>query len=452
VKAWLDDLVNPIPATRREHPLASGLIVLATIVVLVVCAVTHRIPLLSGEHGTLVRAQFAAANFVDDQTPVRIGGVDVGHVTSVHLGSQRDRALVTMRITKPHVVVGHDAMAAIRWRTMLGGTFYIDLDPGSPSAAPLGSGTIPLTRTSTQVEFDDLDQVFAHPTSNAPRVFLREMRAALSDRGATDSALHALTTDTPTVATGIAALRGQRSDDLRRLVASTGATARALARDTAALRGLVTGMRSTFAVTAAQRGVLGRLIELSPPALDATASTMQRLDATLGHLDPVASALRPGARALAPATAAATPALRALRTLLDDSRPLLHSLRGSLAALSQAGRAGTPLMRGLMPTLARLGTELDPWLARHDPSTGLRTYEAIGPTFGAIDSGASEMDGEGYWLHFPTQTDSRSIVLGLPGGTGLAPARSLCTAHGVARARCASVLAALDRVFGGARR
>jgi hypothetical protein len=102
-----------------------------------------------------------------------------------------------------------------------------------------------------------------------------------------------------------------------------------------------------------------------------------------------------------------------------------------------------------MPTLTRLDTQIDPWLARRDPTTGMKTYEALGPTFAAIDSGASEMDGEGYWLHFPTQTDLRSIVLSLPGGSGLKPASSLCTRPGINLSRCASVIAALDRVFGG---
>jgi hypothetical protein len=57
------------------------------------------------------------------------------------------------------------------------------------------------------------------------------------------------------------------------------------------------------------------------------------------------------------------------------------------------------------------------------------------------------MDGEGYWLHFPTQTDLQSIVLSFPSGS--APASSLCTRPGINLSRCASVIAALERVFGG---
>jgi ABC-type transporter Mla subunit MlaD len=451
VNRRLRDLVDPIPATRREHPLAAGAIVLALLALFVYSCITHSIPLVSHDAGRIVRAEFKSANFVDNQTPVRVGGVDVGHVSAVHLNADRGRALVTMRITNPHLVVKRDALATIRWRTLLGGTFYIDLDPGSPSAASLADSVIPASHTAAQVEFDDLNQVFAGRTAHGPRVFLRETRQALADRGVVGAALRSLSTSTPTIAAGVAPLRGRRSDDLRRLVAATGTTTAALARDTVALQRLVTRMDGTFAVTAAERRALGRLIELSPGALDSTAQTMRRLDVTLGHLDPLVAALRPGARALGPATSAATPALGALRALLGDARPLLGSLRPSLASLARAGRQGTPLMRGLMPTLARMRTELDPWLARRDPSTGMRTYEALGPAFGAIDSGAGELDGEGYWLHFPTQTDTRSIAVGLPGGTGVASLRSLCRTRSVDHGRCDSVIAALGHILGSGR-
>jgi ABC-type transporter Mla subunit MlaD len=453
MRNWARDLVNPIPAARREHPAVAGATVLALLALAVYCGVTRHIPLLSSPSGTTVRAEFAQANFVNDQTPVRVGGVDVGYVSAVRLDSRRDLAVVTMRLSNPQVAVKRDALAAIRWRTMLGGTFFIDLDPGSPSAQPLGDATIPASHTSNQVEFDDLDQVFAGRTADGPRVFLREMRSALADPPGFDRALSALTTMTPTIAGGAAAIRGQDSDDLRHLVAGSAATVAALGHDTSALQGLVIGMQGTLDVTDRERNALGRTIDLSPGALDSTSTTMRDVAQTLDHLDPLVASLRPGARELAPATAAATPALQALQALLADAKPLLAPLGGALASLASAGRAGVPLMQRLTPTLTRLRTGIDPWLASRDAATGMRTYAAIGPTLAAIDSGASEFDGEGYWLHFPSQADTRTVVLGLPGGSGTAPAASMCSQRGVSAVRCAALIVALQQIFGpGARR
>jgi virulence factor Mce-like protein len=449
MSSHLRDLINPIPAARREHPVIGGAIVLGLLALAVYCGVTRHIPLLSGQSGSLLRAEFTQANFIDNQTPVRIGGVDVGYVSAVRLEPGRSLALVTMRLSDPQVIVKRDALAAIRWRTMLGGTFYIDLDPGSPSSAPLGDGVIPSSHTSTQVEFDDLNQVFAGRTAAGPRVFLKEFRSALASPSAIGGALSSLATTTPTIAAGVAPIRGQQSDDLRRLVGATAATVDSLARDTSTLQSLVTGMDGTFAVTNSDRRALGQLIELSPGALDSTATTMRRVEETLDHLNPLVTDLRPGARELEPATATATPTLGALRGLLADAEPLFGPLNGALASLARAGHDGTPLMVALTPTLTRLRAQIDPWLAQRDSTTGMRTYEALGPTFAAIDSGASELDGEGYWLHFPTQTDTRSIVLGLPGGSGVVPAGRLCARPGVSLARCASVIAALDRIFSG---
>jgi virulence factor Mce-like protein len=451
MRAWLRDVADPIPAVRRERSLVTGAILLALTAFAVYCSITRHVPFLGGQAGEVVRAEFAQANFIDDQTPVRVGGVNVGTVTSVRIDRSRNRALVTMRVSNP-LVVKRDALAAIRWRTMLGGTFYIDLDPGSPSAPLLGDRVIPAAQTSTQVEFDDLNQVLHGHTQLAPRIFAREMRQAFGDPHAVGRALTALSARTPTIARGGAALRGQRPDDLRRLVAGTSATVAALGRDTAALRGVVTGMEGTFAVTASERQALGRLIDLSPRALDSTYATMRRVRTTLGYLDPLVTALRPGARLLAPTTGAATPTFVALRRLLGDARPLLRSLRPALRSLQRAARDGAPLMVGLTPTLDRLRTDIDPWLARRDPTTGMRTYEAIGPTFAAANSAASELDGEGYWLHFPTQSDSRSIVVGLPGGAGVAPLARICAAPRVSARRCASLQATLGRLFGGLRR
>lgn len=445
----LRNLADPIPAARRPRPVLAGAIVLSLAAVVAYACITREIPLLGGESGQIVRAEFAQANFVDDDTPVRVGGVDIGRVSSVSLDSRGNRAVVTMRVTDSDVVVKRDALAAIRWRTLLGGTFYIDLEPGSPSAPALGEGVIPAAQTSTQAEFDDLNQVLEGRRRLGPRIFFREMSEAFADPVGPGRALEALSARTRTIAAGASAFRGDEADDLRRLVAGTSATVKALGRDTAALQGLITGMQGTFAVTARERQALGRLIELSPGALDATSVTMRRIDTTLGYLDPLVAELRPGARLLGPATREAAPALAALRAVLRDGRPLLRSLRPAFGSLQRAGRDGKPLMAGLAPTLDRLKTEIDPWLARRDPTTGIRNYEAIGPTFAAANSGASELDGEGYWLHFPTQSDTRTVVLGVPGSSSVAPASSLCSAPRVRARRCASVLAVLDRVFGG---
>jgi ABC-type transporter Mla subunit MlaD len=79
-----------------------------------------------------------------------------------------------LRITAHDVRLHSDAGARIRWRTLLGGSMYIDLTPGS-SSAPALDGEIPLSRTGSQVDWDQFNSQL--PAAAWPQ--LRRMLAAL---------------------------------------------------------------------------------------------------------------------------------------------------------------------------------------------------------------------------------------------------------------------------------
>ena len=86
---------------------------------------------------------------------MRIAGVNVGKVISV----ERDgnAAKVTFTVDDAGRPVPSDAFVEIRPRIFLEGNYFLDLDPGSPSAPKLPSGaTIPITHTATAVQFDEI--------------------------------------------------------------------------------------------------------------------------------------------------------------------------------------------------------------------------------------------------------------------------------------------------------
>jgi virulence factor Mce-like protein len=393
---------------RRDSaasPLRNGAITLAVIALVLYCGFTRSVPFMGGAEGTLVRAEFATANDIDDRTPVRVGGIKVGTVESVEVAPGSRSAVVTMRIEDGDVSMRRDARAEVRWRTLLGGAVSVDLEPGSASA-PL-DGAIPKRRTRVQVEFDHLNQPFDGGTAEANRTIIAEFRRAFAPHAAGE-AVDALGPSLATVERGIEPMHGRTADDLRRLVASSGRMADSLSRDRGRLEGLVESAATTLGVMAARRQELGELMELSPPTMDTTVATLDRLDGTLTRLDSLAPALRPGARALAPTLVAARPTLTRLTALLRESRPLLRLTPPTVESLASASRSGAPLLRRLGPTLDRLSGDLLPFLAERDSDTGLPNYTAIGANLAAIDSAASEFDGEGYWLHFSTQVDERT--------------------------------------------
>jgi len=116
-------------------------------------AFTGHVPFTS--YGYEVNATFANSANIALNSPVRIAGVDVGKVVS----SERDgdATKVTFTVDGSGRPIHDDAFAAIRPRIFLEGNFFIELDPGSPSAPVMDSGaTIPVSRTSTAVQIDEV--------------------------------------------------------------------------------------------------------------------------------------------------------------------------------------------------------------------------------------------------------------------------------------------------------
>jgi len=387
------------------------LVMLAAAVAGLYAVAVGDVPLLAPGGDTMrVKAAFESTSELRSGDPVRVDGIDVGRVEDVDLLPSRGAAVVSLEITDDDVRVRRDGRASLRWRTLLGGSLYVDLEPGTAPAPELGGDVIPVERTTYQVGYDDLNEPFDRPTSQSVRNIVRQFRRGLADPAATGRAIDALSPQLTTVARGARPLQGRRTGDLRRLVASAGDVADAVGRDRDALRRLVSEGAEVVRVTAEQGAQLGQTLELSPGSFDATFTTMRRVRATLDRLDPLAIRLRPGARALAPSLRATRPALDELRLMLSEARPLLRTLPGALDRLADASREGPPLFDGLDPTLDRLQRTLLPFLHQRDPNTRLKNYEAIGPTASASADFAGEFDNGGYVLHFPAPGDERSLA------------------------------------------
>ena len=133
------DLTRPghvAPAAAADAQRAS--ILLALIALAVYMALSHNIPIINGKPGERLRADFAFANQVDARADARArrAASPVGSVDEVEAGPDPLRSSrVEMRITDEDLVIHEDARAEIRWRTLLGGNMYIDLEPGSAARA-----------------------------------------------------------------------------------------------------------------------------------------------------------------------------------------------------------------------------------------------------------------------------------------------------------------------------
>lgn len=368
-----------------------------------------------GGGGQTVTADFAyAANVVPGRTPVREYGVDVGVVTGVQRVATGNGVRVTMSITPGSGVSLHrDASASLRWRTLLGLNYYVDLLPGSSSAPALGAAAIPQSRTSSQVEIDQALEPLNAQGRHAFGTMVDQFDAGFADPAAVRRTIQSAAPAMRNLAAGLPGLRGTNpGTDLPGLVASTNRWMGALARDDASLGSLVDNGAVALGVTAANQLDLGSSFDQAPAALQQTQATMARLQTTLGILDPIASRLEPGAQRLAHAAALARTALVAATPLLAELKPTLAAIRPSVASLATAARAGVPVLNSLAPTLDRTVSTYIPWLKTADPETKLKEYEAVGPTLASVSSALAFGDRSGTLAGFEAGA-GENIVAGV---------------------------------------
>jgi virulence factor Mce-like protein len=403
------DLVDPVASRQRGRPTRTGAIVLGIGILIVVLVFLNAVPFLDSQSGYSITADFAQANNINHLTPVRVDGVDVGEVQTLTAGPNALRSSqVKMIITKSGLVIHRDATAEIRWRTVLGGNMYIDLNPGSPDAPKL-DGTIPVSQTSDQVELDDVLRIYNGTTDQAQRSMISGLATTFGAPAATDRSVNSLT-DLTTVNHGLAPYQGTDEGDLSRLVASTAHTATQLGASTTNLQNLVDGAAQTLGAVDDQRVALAQTIELSPATLDATKVTTARLDVTLAKLNPLADHLNPGVKLISSTAKAAMPALNTLKRVLTDAQPVLTSARPTFANLRSVATTGVPLVDNLKAPIARLNSNILPWLSERSSDTKLLNYESIGPFFSILDNAAGEYDSSGFRLHLSTLLGSASVI------------------------------------------
>jgi phospholipid/cholesterol/gamma-HCH transport system substrate-binding protein len=394
----------------------------------------------TAQGATRLVAVFESAGNLTAGDPVRIAGVPVGTVDAVQLDSSGRTAQVTMTVSDA-VPIHSDARADARWKNLLGGPLYIDLDPGSEGRPTSGTLTIPESRTSTQVTLEEILQPFDGRTAPAMRAVVRGLDRGFQDSEAVRSDLRVLDPALTHIERGFRALRGQERGDLQRLVSNSSQTVSQLAANHSDLSGLVSSAAQTLSVTSGRSADIDASLGAAPAALMNTQTTLTRLDQTLDKLDPLAEDLRIGVRGLRPALAAVDRPLHELPGVLSDAEPLVRSLRPALASLEHASRTGSPLLADLKPTVTRAERKLLPMLYEKDPDTGLRMIDMVGPTFAAVDAGGSEFDAEGHMLHF-APTGGENTLIDVPCGTFITDPTE------EEKVRCQALEDALGKVFG----
>jgi virulence factor Mce-like protein len=374
---------------RRNQPrqitnFAAGAIVLTLVLIGTYLGFAKEIPF---RHHYTISGVFTSSNNLRKNSPVRIAGVNVGKVVEVKkLGGDSAAAVVKMRIDKRGLPIHKDARLAIRPRIFLEGNFFVDIQPGSPSAAKIGDGdTVPINQTRAPVQLDQILTTLQAPTRKDLQDLLHSLSVGFSGAGgkgynrsipywARAYKASAIVTD---------ATLGEFQHDLSGYIATAGKTAAALDRNPEQLKSLVTDLDTSFGAFAARDTQLRAAIGELPNTLRAGIPALARLNSDFPALRAFIKDLRPGVRSSGPTLDAALPFVHQLRGLVrpGELRGLVHDLRPTVGSLARLNVKTTPLLEQVRAASSCQNETILPWTkdTLKDP-----TFPATGPVY--VDS------------------------------------------------------------------
>jgi len=315
-------------------------------------AFTKHVPFTS--YGYEIKATFSNSANIATNSPVRVAGVDVGKVIAT--SRDGDNTTVTFTVDGSGKPIHDDAFAAIRPRIFLEGNFFIELDPGSPSAPEMGSGdTIPVSRTSTAVQIDEILSALQSPVRADLSRLLESYGTALTHKPTAEedatqlpevkgkSGAEALNGalryggDAGRYSSQVTnALLGTEKRDLERLVSGAGRAFGAFASRQRDLQGLIDNFNVFTGALADQSANLSTTIHLLAPTLRITHASLVSLNRSLPPLRTYAIELEP--------------AIEELPGLISSSKPFLAQVRPLLSGKEGGGVA--KLLRESTPALA----------------------------------------------------------------------------------------------------
>ena len=296
-----------------------------------------------------VTAIFESGQKLRPSNPVRIAGVNVGEVTWVELLGEDETdatvattadaldspegggVAVTMALDEDALPLHEDALFKVRPRLFLEGNYFIDVQPGSPSAPVVAEDhTFPVNRTSYSVQLDQVLTTLQYDVRQNLQTLLQEFGSALSVHGGADG-LRKLNMAGPNLqysAQVAESTRGTQEGDLSGMISGLSKVLGGLSKSESDLRELVTNFRIFTGSFAAESEALGRAVQQLPQTLRAAQPVFDNLNASFPFVRAFAREALPGVKTSPESLRASRPFIEQLRLL--TSPPELQGLVADL--------------------------------------------------------------------------------------------------------------------------
>ena len=317
-----------------------------------------------------VRAIFDNAEFAVSGEDVRIAGAPVGSIASLAV-TKNNQAAVTLNINNRAFVPFHaNATCAIRPQSLIAER-YVDCTPGTSSQPALqrirrgggaGSYLLPVTRTSSPIDPDIVQDISQEPVRQSLSIILDELGTGLAARGSDLNAVILRANPALGYTDQVFKILAAQNRTLARLASDSDTVLAPLAKARASMADFVMQANTTASATAQRSAALATSIHRLPSFLHELRPLMADLGrlATqgtplMGSLSASAAGLNHEFTNLAPFATAAKTALLRLGSAAQRSQHLLVSTEPLARRLLQLGSAAAPASR----LLDRLTASLD---------------------------------------------------------------------------------------------
>lgn len=342
---------QPVGKRRRRggvHPLVIAVATVVGIVFVTFYAFNQGLPFV--HRYTLYALVNNSVNLRTD-SPVRIAGIDVGAVRGTVPEGQATK--ITFTINDSALPIHTDATVTIRDRLFLEGGYYLQLDPGSPSAPVAHEGyEIPESHTATPVQFYQVLSTFNAASRSSLKNLLNTLNQGFSpapgqpesEGGAAGlkTAIPQLTPVLKDFAWATRALRGTQPGDVATLLSSGADVTSTLAENSPQLASLIHGLNVTSAALASSDGALAQTVSGLDQTLQVAPSSLSSVDRALAPLVALSHALDPSLKAAPPILTGVTSEVREL------ARVVAPAERGRLLATLNATFAQFPAILRLL--------------------------------------------------------------------------------------------------------
>jgi len=292
-----------------------------------------------------------------EQSDVRISGVEVGHVISLHLGSD-GRTHATLELASQYAPIRADTHAILRQKTLLGET-YVQLIPQAQTGAWLGDGAqLPVSQVEPSVTLDDILSLFDAKTRKDFQIWQQAVSEGINGRGEQVNAGFAELEPFVEHANQLLSILASQEGALHNIVHYTGTVFNALASRNRQLEGLIVHGEQTFHAAAQGSQAFAEAFKALPAFERNSRTALKEIDKLSKVANPYFDEFRPTERQLSALLDAAKPFAPEFNKFLTAVGPLTKAARTGLPDVKTTLNLTVPVLENLRPVLHNL----DPFL------------------------------------------------------------------------------------------